>query len=267
MNYRMLAVDLDGTLLGPEHQVTETVRHALNRAREKGVKVVIATGRMFQSAVHVARELGIDVPLITYNGALIQCALSQRVYCHRVVDKEEIKRIVRRMKEHPVEAFIYLDDELYVEQETERAKRYGQLTKVKVNVVGDLEGFLQKDPTMLLIMGEEHCLNEIRGQLQEEYGDKFYITKSFPTFLEIMHPNVSKAEGIKILANQFGIRQQEIIAIGDNYNDLEMINFAGLGVAVRNAPEQVREQADYVTEKPYGDGVVEVIEKFILIGR
>jgi hypothetical protein len=266
MEYKLLAVDLDGTLLPPSHEVTPQVQKMLLVLKEKGVKVAIATGRMFQSAVHVAYELGIDVPLITYNGALIKCAISKEVYDHKLISKDYCQEIVAFAREHDVEIYLYLNDQLYVERETPNSKRYGYLTKVEVNVVDDLTALLEEDPTMLMLMGKEEKLLELQEHLQEEYSGSLYITKSFPTFLEIMNPGVSKAEGLKTLAARLGINPEEIIAIGDNYNDLEMIKFAGLGVAVNNAPEGVKAQADYVAKGNYDDGVIEVVNKFILKG-
>ncbi len=117
---------------------------------------------------------------------------------------------------------------------------------------------------MILFMGEEGYLNRLQAELKDEYQGMFHITKSFPTFLEIMHKDVSKANGLRILARELGINSSEIIAIGDNFNDIEMIEYAGLGVAVGNAPAGVREKADYVTLNKNGLGVKEVIDKYIL---
>ena len=264
MGYKMLAVDLDGTLLDENHQLTKRVRSALYQVADAGVQVVIATGRMFQSAAKIVEEIGMDLPMVTYNGALIRSGLSGRTFHHQKLDTDAARKFVALMRAESVEPLAYIEDELYVETETETTRKYAEITKVRLNYVGNLEAYIKSAPTMLLFMGDVPTIDYLLPQMQKEYGREFYITRSFPTFMEIMKVGVSKAAALEALASDLGIDRTDIIAIGDNYNDMEMIEYAGLGVAVGNAADGLKAIADYTAEANNGEAVIEVIEKFIV---
>lgn len=264
MGYKMLAVDLDGTLLDENHQLTQRVRTALYQVAESGVQIVIATGRMFQSAVKIVDEIGMDLPMVTYNGALIRSGLSGRIYDHHKLDAVSARMFVALLRGQGLEPLVYIEDELYVEAQTERTRAYAEITKVRLNYVGNLEAYITEEPTMLLFMGDVLTIDNLLPKMQQTYGQEYYITRSFPTFIEIMKVGVSKAAALESLAAELEISREEIIAIGDNYNDIEMITYAGLGVAVGNAAESLKCVADYTAQARNGEAVIEVIERFII---
>ncbi|MGB9803670.1 Cof-type HAD-IIB family hydrolase [Desulfofundulus sp.] len=265
--YRLLAVDLDDTLLGKDLQISEKNRRALALARRAGVVVTLATGRMYRATLPYARALEIDAPLITYQGALVKHAVTQEVVAHRPVPLAFALDIISRVRTRGYHINIYLDDHLYVERHTEESKLYQSISGVEATAVGPLVPFLKEagqDPTKVLVIAREEELDELALQLRPLYGDDLHITKSKPYFLEFSHPRATKGDALAAVAAAYGFKREEVIAVGDSYNDLEMIEWAGLGVAVANARPQVKARADYVTASNEDGGVARVVEKFIL---
>lgn len=264
MKYKLVAVDLDDTLLSPDLKITERVKKATAAARASGVHFTISTGRMFCSAVPFARELDIDIPLITYQGALVKNSLSGEVLLYRPLPLACAREIIARVHRLGYHLNGYLDDRLLVERDTPEGRRYAAFSGVEAEVVGDFLEFFDRDPIKVLAISEEPLLDRLSSELGPLYKGKVHIAKSKPHFLEFSHPRATKGDALEFLARRFGIKREEIIAVGDSYNDLEMLEYAGLGVAVANAREEVKKKAGYVTEASYSDGVVEVLEKFVL---
>ncbi len=263
LQYKMVAVDLDGTLLDETHDITDEVRQVAEEVQGAGLVFTIATGRMFQSAVQIAGKLELDVPLVTYNGAYIKCSRSGRVYDHVTIGQDVAQEVLQWMEPFPVEPYAYVNDELYVERITERTRHYCHVTKVRVHEVGKMGPFLKENPTMLLFMGDEVLMDQLKPKLALDFMQRLSVTKSFPTFLEMMVGGANKATGLAKLAAHYGIKREEIIAVGDNHNDIEMLRYAGVGAAVANAHQDVKQAAYYVAGKGYTQGVLEVVRRFV----
>lgn len=261
--YRMLAIDLDDTLLNCRLEISPLTKEYIGRAREAGVHVTLATGRMYRSAQPYARELGLDLPLITYQGALVKEALSEEVLLHRPVPLELAREAIRLVNRLGYHINVYVNDQLYVEKITPEAEKYRQISGVPVYPVGDLLKFLDQDPTKVLVVGDEAKMDQLWKDMGKHFGDSLHVTKSKPHFLELSHPLATKGHALDILAKGWGLNREQIIAIGDSYNDLEMVEYAGLGVIMGNANDEVKGRADYVTCSNEEDGVAEVIKKFI----
>lgn len=265
--YKLVALDLDDTLLGKDLKVAKATREVLSEVMNRGVHVTLATGRMFRSSLPFARELHINGPLITYQGALVKHSGSGEVLYHRPVPLELALDVIRRVKKYGYHINIYVDDFLYVARDTEEGRRYAALSRIPLEVVGDLERFLtakKQDPTKVLVVSQEHLLDELAAELKPVYGESLHITKSKPHFLEFSHPSATKGHALKAVAGYFGVSREEVMAVGDSYNDLEMIAWAGLGVVMGNAREEIKARADYVTLSNEEDGVGHVLRKFVL---
>lgn len=262
--FKLIAVDLDDTLLSRDFQLTGRVKEAVAAVRAAGVQFTISTGRMYRSAAPFARELGIDIPLITYQGALVKNSLSGEVLLNRPLPLVYAREIIARIHQLGYHLNGYLDDRLFVERDTPEGRRYAAIAGVKAEVVGDLLKFLDRDPTKVLTISEEPLLDRLSAELTPLYEGKVHIVKSKPHFLEFSHPQANKGDALAYLAKYFGVKREEIMAVGDSYNDLEMLEYAGLGVVVANAREDVKKKAGYVASAPHGDGVVEALEKFVL---
>ncbi|OPY55732.1 MAG: Sugar phosphatase YidA [Pelotomaculum sp. PtaU1.Bin035] len=262
--FKLVAADLDDTLLDDNLQLTGRVKEAIVAVRAAGVQFTISTGRMYRSAVPYARELGLDLPLITYQGALVKNALSGEVLLYRPLPLIFARDIIARIHELGYHLNAYLDDVLYMENDTPEGRRYSQISGIKPELVGDLLKILDRDPTKIVAIAGEPQLDRLNAELAPLYAGKVHIAKSKPFFLEFSHPLATKGHALKTLAGHFGIKREEIMAVGDSYNDLEMLEYAGLGVVVANARDEIKKRAGYVTIAPNGEGVAEALEKFVL---
>lgn len=264
LKYKLIAVDLDDTLLSEDFQLTVRVKEAVAAVRAAGAQFTISTGRMYRSAVLFARELGLDIPLITYQGALVKNSLSGEVLIYRPLPLVYAREIIARVHQLGFHLNGYLDDRLLVEHDTPEGSRYAAMSGVEAEVVGDFLKYLDRDPIKVLTISEEPLLDQLSAELTPLYEGKVHIVKSKSHFLEFAHPQATKGDALAHLAGYFGVRREEIMAVGDSYNDLEMLEYAGLGVVVANAREDIKKKAGYVTAAPYGEGVVEALEKFVL---
>jgi len=265
--FKLVAVDLDDTLLSRDFQLTGRVRETIAAVRAAGVHFTISTGRMYRSAVPFARELEINIPLITYQGALVKNSLSGDTLRDYPLPLHYAREIIARIHQLGYHINAYLDDRLLVERDTPEGRGYTAMAGVEAEVVGDFLEFLDRDPTKVLVISEEPLLDRLKEELTPIYAGKVHIVKSKPHYLEFCHPCATKGEALAYLARYFEVKREAIMAIGDSYNDLEMLEFAGLGVSVANAREEVKKRSGYVTAASNGDGVVEALEKFVLEGR
>ncbi|SDF62979.1 Cof-type HAD-IIB family hydrolase [Sporolituus thermophilus] len=263
MSIKLIAVDLDDTLLDNSLAVSARAREAIAQAVAQGITVTVATGRMYRSALPYARQLGLDVPLITYNGALIKAALSGEVLLHRPLAEDVAHEVLAFSRQRGWYIQVYLDDVLYVTELNERALYYETIAGVKAVPVGDRLYDLPGAPTKLLVMAEPADILRIQEEVQARFGDRLYAVVSKPNYLEMVHPAVNKGAALAFLAEMLGISRDEVMAIGDSHNDLDMLEYAGFGVAMGNASERVKAVAQAVTRGNDEDGVAEAIEKIL----
>lgn len=264
MDIKLVAVDLDDTLLDKSNKVSPRTADVIRKAVAQGVTVTVATGRMYQSAVRFARQLELDVPIITYNGALIKACLSEEVLFERPIELETARGVLQLFKKHGWYIQSYIDDILCVEEINDKARYYEQMTKVEAIAVGDMVYNPQKAPTKLLAIAEPSEIEVMWQTIAAEFGDKLYITKSKANYLEMAHPSVNKGQALGFLADKLNITREQIMAVGDSLNDLDMIKYAGWGVAMGNAVERVKNSAQAVTLCNHEDGVAEAIIKYVL---
>ncbi len=265
--YKLLALDLDDTLLDGRQRVPERSRLAIRAALDAGVRVTLATGRMFRSSRPYAEQLGIQDYLITYQGALVRHPVTGETLFHRPVPVDLALEVIDLAGRYGYHVNVYVDDFLYVARHTRESRLYASYSGVPVEAVGDLGRFLlnqNQDPTKVLVVAKEEQLDELASEARPVFGTKLHITKSKPHFLEFSHPDGHKGHALESIARHYGVRREEVIAVGDSYNDLEMLEYAGLGVAVGNARPEIRDRADYVCPSNEECGVAEVVEKFIL---
>ena len=263
MTFKLLALDLDDTLLGEDFKISPENREAIRRAAQSGVLVTLATGRMFRSAVPFAHQLKIDLPLITYHGALIRTASGEETLYHRPVPLPLAQEVAALAAAEDLHVNAYIGEELFVAKENELSRYYQKLANVKVTAVGDLAAFLQTPPTKLTIINREGWQNGFKDRLLEQYGDVLSITISRPYFLEITDRLATKGQALKFLAEKHHIPQAQVAAVGDSYNDLDMIIYAGYGVAVANARDEVKAVANVITTANTDHGVANFIQKYL----
>jgi len=265
-NYRLIAIDMDGTLLNNDLEISPRVINAIQEVRRRGTQVTICTGRMFASAKPYADQMGLNVPLITYNGALVKNSQTEEILYERSVPLDEARKVINKCRKYGFTLNVYINDELFVDRITPEAERYAERVGVTLNKVDDLEELLNQGTqglNKMLAIGDEEKLNKMRREMVEE-GSKLYITRSLHYFLEFLNQEATKGLGLKAVAETLGIKREETMAIGDNENDLEMFKYAGAAVVMGNARDEVKSYADYVTSSNDDDGVAEAIEKLVL---
>lgn len=261
---KLVALDMDDTLLNTNHEISPRTAEVIRQATMQGVTVTIATGRMYSSARPFAEGLGLDVPLITYNGAMIKAVLSGETLLHCPVESAVARQVLAFFRERGWYIQSYVNDVLYVEQINDKARYYEKLAKIPATAVGD-DLYTKLDcPTKLLALAEPTEIIEMRDVLKPLFGDRLYIAISKPNFLEMVNPAVNKGMALSFLAKQLGIGHEQVMAVGDSFNDLDMIEYAGWGVAMGNAPDEVKRRAQAVVASNAQDGVAEAFEKYVL---
>lgn len=262
---KLIAIDLDDTLLNSNNNISARNISAIRRAVAAGIVVTIATGRMFCSAQALAAQLSLDVPLVTYNGALIKGALTEDVLFTQPVPSAIAAQVLTLFQHHQWFIQTYVDDVLYAPQRTERLAMYEQLAGVEAVVLGEKFFSWSQAPSKMLALAEPEQILKIEATLQEQFGQQLSLAQSKPSYLEITHPAVNKGAALAYLATHLNIERDQVMAIGDSFNDLSMLEFAGVGVAMGNAPAAIKARAQAVVATNDGDGVAEAIERFCII--
>jgi hypothetical protein len=263
MTIKLIALDLDDTLLDDRQQVTERTQEALRRAMGAGVAVTIATGRMFQSALPFARQLELKLPLIAYNGALIRDRISGETIFHQPIEIGLAQELADLFRQRGWYLQKYVDDRLYVAELDENARFYADYAKVEAIPLGTEFYRMTTAPTKMLTMGEPDELAAIAAEVAANYAGGLYLAPSKHRYLEIVDARVNKGRALGLLAGMLDIDASAVLAIGDSMNDVDMLEFAGIGVAMGNANAKVKSVADFVTSSNAEDGVAAAVEKFI----
>ncbi len=264
MAIKLVATDLDDTLLRRDLTISERTVQTVQEAVKRGVVVTVATGRMYCSALLHARRLGVNVPLITYNGALIRTVESGETLYKQTLEEATAAKVLAVSREKGWFVQSYREDVLHVPVMNDWVARYAARTVVEPVVDGDAFYENPGRPHKLLLIASPEEIPAMQAEVRRLFGNELHVTSSKPQFLELVHPQASKGVALAFLADYYGIRQDEVMAIGDSNNDMEMIRYAGLGVAVANAVEEVRLAAQAVTASHQEDGVAEAIERFVL---
>lgn len=268
---QLLVLDIDGTIAGESNEIREPVKQAVKAAQAKGIQVAIATGRMYQSALRFYQDLGATLPLMVYQGALIKDPATDTVHRHWTVPSPLAAQLVDFFEQphlqHHVSVHLYIDDQLYVREVTPETDDYSSRSVIKAIPVGDLRTTLHREPTKVLAMAYDTALiDTLLLELRQRYQPtELYLTKSVAIFLEATNPLVNKGTAVRYLAEDYlGLQPENVMVVGDNFNDLEMIQYAGIGVAMGNAPEGVKAIANWVAPTVEMDGVAAAIEEFLL---
>jgi len=268
---KLLVLDIDGTIAGLSNQVRQPVIEAIAKVKRQGIPVAVATGRMFCSALRFYEAIGAQFPLICYNGALIQDPKNHKVHQHLPLSLALASQILdfldRPNYRHTITIHFYIDDCLYVRDMGEDTRKYLERTSAPVQVVEDLRDLLKVEPTKILALSENlELIEKLSADLSATFTqDQLHFTKSTPTFFEITHPLANKGLAVQYLTETLlGLKPENVMAIGDNFNDLEMLKYAGMGIAMGNAPPPVQRIADWIAPSIEEDGVVTALAEFLI---
>ena len=259
---KLVATDIDGTIFIPEKEFTQGVINCIKNLTQKNIKVVLVTGRMNAAAVKIARDLGLNTPVISYQGGLV-VENGKKLY-ERYLTLEQTERILAWAKEVNIHINLYNDDILYSETECYEVKRYCNNLHTEHLVKPFCE--IKKDKINKLLAidySNPERISKYEKELQEIFPD-LYIVKSTPYFLEFSNPEASKKYAVEFLQNYWGLKKEEILTIGDQNNDIALLQAGGIKVAMGNATEELKAVADYITDSVYDDGFVSAMEKFCL---
>ena len=268
IKYRMIVLDLDGTLTNEKKEVTPHTFRALMKAQESGVKVVLALGRPTYGIVPLATQLRLKEfggYILAYNGGrVIDCATGATVY-NQELDPAVVPLLHDEAKAAGMEILTYQGEGIAA---TKKANKYvlheAFINKMPVEEYTDFKNQIEFPINKCLIVGDPKPLHQLELRLASQMEGKLSVYRSAGFFLECVPPGIEKAHSLAKLIATLGIAREEVIACGDGYNDKGMIEFAGLGVAMANASTEVQDAADYITYSNEEDGVAHVVEKFIL---
>lgn len=289
--YKLVAIDLDGTLLNSLGEVSLNTRNALKNAKEKGIEIVLSSGRTIDSVKNLAIELGVDNYLISGNGAVVYDIKEEKIIYDQFLTKEKILEIVKICEENSFYYNIYTETEIVTKSLSYNVLFYynenlkkPEEKRTKINVVSDIEQYIKeydKENFLKVTICEKdkyifnsilRKINQIKDLdiLETEFmsrkkvrnGSEFIPIEYYYT--EITNTNVNKWTALEFLMEKLNIKREEVVAIGDNMNDKEMVENAGLGIVMGNSNPQMKELANVVVSDNNSEGVCEAIEEFVL---
>ncbi len=246
----LVASDLDGTLLPPSLEFLPLTVAGVARLRAAGVPFVVCTGRMFKSARHMLARLGLTSgPIVCYQGALVADLGSGVWTRHLPIPSHLAADVVRVMRGLERHINVYVDDELYVEHDDRWGRSYAEYAEVGMNLVADLLTVVAAPPTKIVIATDPDDVTLLLPELQERWHGSLYVTRSLPHFIEISDPQATKSAALAYLCGELGAARERTVACGDGLNDVDMLQWAGLGVAVAEAAADVRAAAGLVVAR------------------
>ncbi len=270
---KMVFIDIDGTLLTSAHTITPSTKQTIQYIHQHlKIPIILTTARPPQGTFFIYQELALDTPLICFNGGLIlqKNHLSEWEYLvNQFVPAHEIEIILQEAMRYEINPNLYREQEWYVQNVDDLVHRESNNTKsvptqadlLKINSLWKTK---QAGANKILLMGTPENVNAVEEKMNFLLPH-LNISKSKPVYLEITHSSASKAQAVKWIVEKWGVPQKEVIAIGDNYNDAEMLEWAGTGIAMGNAPIEVRQIADYVTKTNNEEGLRLALEKFFAL--
>ena len=267
MSYKLLALDLDGTTLNPSLDINPAVSSAIAAAQARGVRVTLATGRMFGSTVPYARQLNIHDPLICYQGALIRDPISDEIYQHVVTPGDQAAEAIEMLRERDIFTIAYIDERLCAAERRAELDEYLQWHPEGIEVVIDPQLAAlarERPPTKLLFVSDPPVIEREVARLGQHFAGRLSAVRSHALFGELTALGISKGTALAALAARLGIAREQVIAIGDHENDIPMIEWAGLGLAMGNAIPTAQAVADAVIPSVDQAGVAWAIGRYIL---
>lgn len=269
MGYKLVAIDMDGTLLNSKNQVSERTIEAINNAKKKGVHIVLSTGRILKSASYYSKSLGLRNPIIASNGALMVDG-DYNIFYKKPLEMNLVKDIADLALKEKIYCHFYDETSFYsnikIKEVLEFYNEGNESLSIDIKIYKDISEIVERDDLniykFLFIENNKEKLQSFRNKLQTL--ENINISSSWSNNVEAMKEKVSKGEALRVLSKILNINPSEIIAIGDSENDLSMLSYAGLAVAMGNGDNNVKEKASYITDSNDRDGVAKVIEKFIL---
>jgi len=266
--YKAAFLDMDGTLLRTDHSVSEPTIRTIGQLTGKGIPVVLVSARPLDAMLPTARQLGLaEYPLVSLNGGYI--VDQEKPIFQAIVGLEAAAKVTEETRPFGATIAYYLQREWFAETNNSWTEHEQKIMDVKIRILPFSEmvrdwSARKTGPNKMMLMNDPGPIAEAEAHLKSIFGNTLNIDTSKPTYLEVMDPGGSKSNAVRFLIEKMGLDRTEVVAMGDNYNDREMIQFAGMGVAMGNAPDEIKKVADYVTDTNNNDGVRKALEHFFL---
>lgn len=261
--YKLVAVDMDGTLLDDNKNISSNTINAINAIIAKGIVFVISTGRPYAGVKKYFEMIDGSIPLILYNGAVVSFSKEDNVLYNCKLSSASSKKIIDIINYHHGTFIFWSNEKLYINKVNDYTDFYLTISNVKPVLIDENTVIPYDDITKIIWIEENEKLVDFQKNNEYDLSDVSFFT-SQPIFLEFVNKGISKAKALEAIGNYYHINASEMIAIGDGYNDLAMIEYAGLGVAMENGETGVKQKANYITSSNEDEGVLKVINKFIL---
>ncbi|MGL4509047.1 Cof-type HAD-IIB family hydrolase [Cetobacterium sp.] len=259
---KAVALDLDGTLLNSKKEISEENKNILKKLSENGVEILIVTGRPYPITKKIAESLEIPLTVICYNGARVMNLKTDEIIFEKVLEEKQVLKIIEFCRKNKKDLNLFQNDIWYVEDlESIGTKYYKKNSRLEPT----LKSFNTFDSFKMIksiIIDENNVLEEVEKELREILGNSVYFTYSQDKYLEILNKDVNKGLTLKNILEEKGIEMSECIAFGDAHNDLEMLELAGVGVAMGNAHEILKSRVQHITDTNDNDGVGKFLKKF-----
>ena len=263
--YKAVFTDMDGTLLTEQHTVSHFTQKKISQLISKGILVIPISARPLHGMLHITEHVfPQDIPVVSLNGSYIWH--KESIIYQAAVPLAEAEAVNKLATKYPVSAMYYSQMEWYANDHTDAVKKEQKITPVHATVQPfekTIAAWTEKKtgPNKILIAGDPAVILAVEQEMLQFFGHTVNIFKSQPKYVEVMNSEASKTKAMQFIMDMYGLKQEEVIAIGDNYNDKGMIEFAGLGIAMGNAPDEIKAAADMVTDTNNRDGVASVLDK------
>lgn len=260
----LAAVDLDGTLLNNNYVMTDRNRRALRNLSAQGVVVVLISGRMHQSILPINNQIGLENPIISYNGGMVKHAKTEKVLHHSPIPALIAAELVEYCDRRGLHFNFCLNDRLYIKTRNQWSQLYEKRTGVAATVLDSLQQLNGETPTKMQVLDTPERINRLLIEFKEHFGTRLYVTRTQIEYIEFMNPQVSKGRALEKLAAQLNVPMNLVVAFGDGYNDESMMKVAGFRVAMGNSVNEIKVCADYIAETNHNDGVAKAVEQLLL---
>ncbi|MBU3160305.1 sugar-phosphatase [Clostridium frigoris] len=265
--YKLVAIDMDGTLLNSDYQISQANSYAIQQAIDMGVKIVLASGRPLIGFKKFLEELDLiskDNYAISYNGSLVQATKGNEIIFKKTLTLDNYKDLYNLSKKLNVNIHALTDTTITTPKNSKYTIHESEINNIPIDIIPVEDVSTSTSIVKVMFVDEPEILDRVFENIPKELFNKYTIVRSTPFYLEFINKSVNKGVGVVALAEKLNIKQEEIMCIGDAGNDIHMIKYAGLGVAMGNAFPEIKDAADFVTKTNNQDGVAYVFNKFIL---